>query len=129
MSTPMLRLLSPAQELTRAHVARIAELEAENAALAAEIVRLKRKKDLRTHGIVTDQQIEVLKLIACGLDNNQIADQLILSERTIRTHVSGALLRLNLANRTQLAVYALSTGLLTQDDAWAAVVRLEGLDP
>jgi NarL family two-component system response regulator LiaR len=57
------------------------------------------------------REMEVLRLIAQGLTNDEIADKLVISERTVRTHVSHILEKLHLANRTQAALYALREGL------------------
>ncbi|HRQ38710.1 MAG TPA: response regulator transcription factor [Chloroflexota bacterium] len=60
---------------------------------------------------LTEREVEVLKLVARGLTNQDIADQLVISERTVRTHLSNILGKLHLANRTQVALYALRQGL------------------
>ncbi len=60
---------------------------------------------------LTEREVEVLKLVARGLTNQEIADQLVVSERTVRTHLSNILGKLHLANRTQAALYALRQGL------------------
>jgi len=60
---------------------------------------------------LTDREAEVLKLIAQGLSNQSIAEKLVISERTVRTHVGHILNKLHLANRTQAALYALREGL------------------
>ena len=52
----------------------------------------------------------MLKLLARGLSNREIADQLVISEATVRTHVSSLLAKLHLASRTQAALYALREG-------------------
>ena len=65
---------------------------------------------------LTDREVEVLKLVAQGLSNQDIAERLIISERTVRTHVSSILDKLHLANRTQAALYALRTGLTRLDE-------------
>jgi NarL family two-component system response regulator LiaR len=62
---------------------------------------------------LTEREVEVLKLIAQGLSNQQIAETLIISDRTARTHVGNILSKLHLANRTQAALYALREGLAT----------------
>lgn len=64
---------------------------------------------------LTEREIEVLKLVAQGLNNDNIAKQLFISERTARTHVSNILRKLHLANRTQAALYALREGLAHLD--------------
>ncbi|WKZ35163.1 MAG: response regulator transcription factor [Anaerolineales bacterium] len=60
---------------------------------------------------LTERENEILQLVAQGLTNDQIAEQLVVSERTVRTHVSNILAKLQLANRTQAALYALKEGL------------------
>lgn len=64
---------------------------------------------------LTEREVEVLQLLARGLSNQEIADELIISERTVRTHVSNILGKLHLANRTQAALYALREGLASLD--------------
>lgn len=66
---------------------------------------------------LTDRELEVLKLVAKGYSNEEIADSLIVSERTARGHVSSILSKLHLANRTQAALYALREGIASLDDA------------
>ena len=76
------------------------------------INELKRPSDsLPTQTTLTDREVEVLKLVAQGLTNYEIADKLVLSEWTVRTHVRNILDKLHLANRTQAALYALKEGL------------------
>jgi NarL family two-component system response regulator LiaR len=65
---------------------------------------------------LTLREVEVLRLVARGLGNQQIADTLALSEATVRTHVSTILGKLHLASRTQAALYALREGLASLDD-------------
>jgi NarL family two-component system response regulator LiaR len=60
---------------------------------------------------LTDREIEILQLVARGQTNQQIADELFLSERTVRTHITNILGKLRLDNRTQAALYALREGI------------------
>jgi len=68
---------------------------------------------------LTPREVEVLRLVAQGLDNREIAEKLVISEATVRTHVSHTLSKLHLASRTQAALYALREGLASLDDARA----------
>ncbi len=65
---------------------------------------------------LTAREVDILKFVAKGATNIEIADQLIVSERTVRTHVSNILGKLHLANRTQAALYALREGIAKLDD-------------
>lgn len=65
---------------------------------------------------LTERELEILKNIAHGLTNQEIADKLVVSERTVRTHVSHILSKLHLANRTQAALYALREGYASLDE-------------
>jgi NarL family two-component system response regulator LiaR len=66
---------------------------------------------------LTQREVEILKLVAEGLTNQEIADRLVVSERTVRAHVSNILAKLHLANRTQAALYALREGLASLEDS------------
>ena len=65
---------------------------------------------------LTQRELEVLRLIAQGRENKEIAEQLVISEATVRTHVSNILGKLHLASRTQAALYALREGLASLDE-------------
>ena len=65
---------------------------------------------------LTERELDVLKLVARGRTNREIADQLIVAEGTVRTHVSNILDKLHLASRTQATLYALREGLASLDD-------------
>jgi len=62
-------------------------------------------------GALTDREVEILQQMALGLTNQEIADVLVLSERTVRTHVTNILAKLGLSNRTQAVLYALRAGI------------------
>jgi len=57
---------------------------------------------------LTPRETEVLELIACGLSNEEIANRLFISDKTVKTHVSNILHKLNLSHRTQAALYAVN---------------------
>ncbi|KAB8143515.1 response regulator transcription factor [Chloroflexia bacterium SDU3-3] len=62
---------------------------------------------------LTEREIEVLRLIAQGFSNKEIAARLVITEKTARTHVSNILHKLQLASRTQATLYALREGLVS----------------
>ena len=82
------------------------------------IHELSRPSDLPpTEEPLTEREVEVLRLLARGLSNQEIAQNLAIGERTVGTHVSNILGKLHLANRTQAALYALREGLSTLDQS------------
>ncbi|MCJ7806922.1 MAG: response regulator transcription factor [Clostridia bacterium] len=70
------------------------------------------KKDLNKQDQISPREMEVLQLIARGLGNKEISAQLFISERTVKTHVTHLLGKVNLRDRTQLAIYALQNKLV-----------------
>ncbi len=60
---------------------------------------------------LTNRELDVLQLVATGLNNRDIADKLFISEKTVKTHVSNILRKLSLTDRTQAAIYAIKKGL------------------
>lgn len=86
-------------------------------AIACRVMReVERGPDLRpAEDGLTQREVEVLSLVARGLSNQEIADRLVISELTVRTHVSRILDKLQLANRTQAALYALRKGIARLD--------------
>jgi two-component system, NarL family, response regulator LiaR len=71
--------------------------------------------DQEIYESLTPRELEVLTQIAQGFENKEIAEQLVVSEATVRTHVSNILGKLHLASRTQAALYALREGLASLD--------------
>jgi two-component system, NarL family, response regulator LiaR len=65
-----------------------------------------RRRPPAAHAELTARELEVLRLIARGLQNKQIAAQLHVSEKTVKTHVSAILRKLDVTDRTQAAMYA-----------------------
>jgi NarL family two-component system response regulator LiaR len=65
---------------------------------------------------LTERELEVLGLVAQGKSNREIADDLTVTEGTVRVHVSSILSKLHLASRTQATLYALREGLASLDD-------------
>jgi two-component system, NarL family, response regulator LiaR len=60
---------------------------------------------------LSEREIEILRLVAAGCDNDEIAERLVLSPRTVKNHVSSILAKLDMDNRVQAAVYAVRRGL------------------
>jgi NarL family two-component system response regulator LiaR len=65
---------------------------------------------------LTERELDVLRLIAQGMSNKEIASALFVAEWTVRSHVSSILAKLQLASRTQAALYALRSGIASLDD-------------
>jgi NarL family two-component system response regulator LiaR len=85
--------------------------------IASKLMReLQRKPNLPpTEEPLTGREVDVLRLVAQGSTNREIAETLIIGGGTVRTHVSNILSKLHLANRTQAALYALREGLAPLD--------------
>jgi DNA-binding NarL/FixJ family response regulator len=61
---------------------------------------------------LTPREREVLRAVAAGLTNTEIADQLVVSDATVKTHVGSVLAKLNLRNRVQAVIFAYDIGLV-----------------
>ena len=83
--------------------------------IARKVVEeLNRDSDLPpTEAPLTEREVEVLKLVAQGMTNQEISEKLVVKESTVASHISHILEKLHLANRTQAALYALREGLAT----------------
>jgi two-component system, NarL family, response regulator LiaR len=65
---------------------------------------------------LTDRETDVLKLLARGMANKQIASELFVEEKTVKAHVSGILRKLGVQSRTQAALHAVRVGLVSVDE-------------
>jgi len=75
-----------------------------------------RQESINPFTELSDRELEVLRLIADGANNSSIAEQLIISEKTVKSHVSNILSKLHLADRTQAAVLAWREGIVRRDN-------------
>jgi two-component system, NarL family, response regulator LiaR len=66
--------------------------------------------------VLTEREVEVLKLLASGKANKQIASSLFVSEKTVKAHVSSILMKLGVQSRTQAALHAVRTGLVSTEE-------------
>jgi DNA-binding NarL/FixJ family response regulator len=73
-----------------------------------------RKDDVNPFTELSDREFEVLRLIAAGKSNAEIADALVIGESTVKTHISSVLKKLHLSDRTQAAVYAWKEGIVNR---------------
>jgi DNA-binding NarL/FixJ family response regulator len=86
--------------------------------IAAKVLQLLRSQGAGTAGAeplraqLSERELEVLKLIAIGKDNAQIARELFISPKTVKNHISNILMKLQIENRIQAAVYAVRSGLV-----------------
>jgi NarL family two-component system response regulator LiaR len=64
---------------------------------------------------LTEREMDVVRLVAKGRNNHDIAQELVISEKTVKTHISNILGKLHLDDRTQLAIYAIKMGLIDLD--------------
>ncbi len=85
------------------------------AARVLQNIRGEGSEDPQLLAELTERELDVLKLIANGLTNSQIAENLVISENTVKGHVSNILSKLHLADRTQVAVYAWQRGIVQRD--------------
>jgi DNA-binding NarL/FixJ family response regulator len=72
--------------------------------------------DRKVRDLLSDREMEMLKLLATGMSNKEIADKLYLSLRTVKAHMSNIFTKMNVASRSEALVESLRKGLLTLDD-------------
>jgi two-component system, NarL family, response regulator LiaR len=84
------------------------------AALLTEVTREQTRA--RLGAALTEREREVLRLLAHGRTNREIADGLVVSDETVKTHVGNILSKLHLAHRAQAIIYALKSGLISLDE-------------
>ncbi len=85
------------------------------AARVIQEIRGSKKEEINPFTELTKRESEVIKLIAGGMSNSKIAEELVISENTVKGHVSNILSKLHLADRTQAAVYAWQKGIVRRD--------------
>ena len=80
---------------------------------------------------LTDREREVMTLVACGLTNAEIAERLVISRATAKTHVGRAMMKLHVHDRAQLVVLAYQTGLVVagRPGAMSAAAKISGRHP
>ncbi|HEU5229826.1 MAG TPA: response regulator transcription factor [Ktedonobacteraceae bacterium] len=87
--------------------------------VAARVVQEMHRERRDAPNLITElsaRELEVLRLIADGLPNAAIAEKLVISEKTVKVHVSNILSKLHMLDRTQAAVYAWQHGLVQRDN-------------
>jgi len=86
--------------------------------IAARVIKSFRSlapEEVNPYIALTDREMEVLKLIANGTSNDQIAEQLVISVGTVKGHVSNILSKLHLVDRTQAAAFAWQKGIVHRE--------------
>jgi len=103
-----------ADELRRAIKAAAAGQVQLSPKAAARLMREVRAPD--SPEALTEREVDVLRLLAQGQANKQIAGNLRIGEKTVKTHVSNILAKLGVPSRTQAALYAVRIGLVSSDE-------------
>ncbi|MFC9658710.1 response regulator [Nocardia sp. NPDC127606] len=102
----------PAAELAQAIRLAYAGVDQYSAAVTARLAAMVRSRTPRPTVELTGRETEVLRLLATGAANREIARSLYLSEGTVKNHISSILNRLGVRDRTQAAIYAHEQGIL-----------------
>ena len=100
-------------EAVRAAAAGDSWLAPRAAAAVLELLRRDHVEPTRSAdpSILSSRELEILRLVARGLENSEIADELCISPRTAKNHLSNVLAKLGVSNRVQAAIYAVRHGL------------------
>jgi len=73
------------------------------------------REQVNAFALLSERELEVLRLVAMGSTNQEIAEKLVIGESTVKTHVGNILSKLNLSDRTQAAVYAWAAGIVRRE--------------
>lgn len=92
-----------------------AVLNSQVATRMVQEIRGGQKEELNPFTELTDREMEVLRLLATGKNNQEIAEALFISEKTVKTHLTNILSKLHLSDRTQAAVFAWQAGLIRRE--------------
>ena len=74
-------------------------------------------KDNKAPGLLSEREAEVLRLVALGMSNKEVAEELFLSQRTVKAHLTSVFNKLNVASRSEAIVKGLQWGLVTLENA------------
>ncbi len=80
--------------------------------LIEEFARLQPRQETRDLAALTEREMEVLRLVARGLSNAEVARELVIGETTVKTHVGNVLMKLGLRDRAQAVVAAYESGVV-----------------
>ena len=89
-----------------------------NPRVAARVVREMQglRDEVNPFMILTDREMEILRLIANGMNNRAISAALVISEKTVKSHITNIFSKLHLSDRTQAAVYAWREGVVRREE-------------
>jgi NarL family two-component system response regulator LiaR len=104
-------------DIVRRAAAGEAVLHPKVAARVVQEISGARQENLNPFTELSEREFEVLRLVASGKKNAEIAQILVISEKTVKNHVSNILSKLHLADRTQAAVYAWREGIVRRDSS------------
>jgi DNA-binding NarL/FixJ family response regulator len=112
----LLKDSEPAEVVAAVRAAHRGELQIDPAVTRSLLAGLRHDEADDVTASLTTREVEVLRLVAAGKANKEIASELVISERTARTHVSNVLRKIGVSSRTQAALVAARQGLLDSAD-------------